>query len=107
MDWYRELYRDGLSRAKADKMRADAEAGGNAFFGYYIVTGEAPSHVLELIPAKEMRKETVRGACRLVVGLAGGREGAVRIAKRITEKVYRETGDLKIREYFLGDAGEP
>ena len=38
-----------------------------------------------------------------VYGLAKGKDKAEELVVRMLEEVYRETGEFKVREYFLGE----
>ena len=69
--------------------------------GVYVVTlSDNPGNILEILSAAELMQASVRAICPPVVGLANGRDGAIRMVQEIVEEVYRETGDLKIREYL-------
>ena len=69
--------------------------------GVYVVTlSDNPGNILEILSTAELMQASVRAICPPVVGLANGRDGAIRMVQEIVEEVYRETGDLKIREYL-------
>lgn len=69
--------------------------------GVYVVTlSDNPGNVLEIRSTAELMQCSVRAICPPIVGIANGRDGAIQMVQEIVEEVYRETGDLKIREYL-------
>lgn len=69
--------------------------------GVYVVTlSDNPGNVLEIRSTAELMQKCVRALCPPIVGIASGRDGAIRMVQEIVEEVYRETGDLRIREYL-------
>lgn len=41
-----------------------------------------------------------RAICPLIIGMAKGKDGAIRMVRDVIEQVYTETGDFKIKEYL-------
>ncbi len=99
MEWYRDLYLDGVGQKEAERMRKNAESGKRMRRGVFIVIGASGKHPLELIPAKEMQRPYVRENIRLVAGIANGRDGALRIAEKIVTEVYAGTGGFDFTEF--------
>ena len=55
----------------------------------------------EVIPADLLLQPAVRRNCPMIVGLAVSREEAFELVEAIALETYRETGEVKIREWLL------
>ena len=56
---------------------------------------------LDVIPADLLLQPAVRRNCPMIVGLAVSREEAFELVEAIALETYRETGEVKIREWLL------
>ena len=54
-----------------------------------------------LIPADLLLQPAVRRNCPMIVGIAVSREEAFELVEAIALETYRETGEVKIREWLL------
>ena len=74
----------------------------NAVPGVWLLT--LPSNQqnnLDVIPADLLLQPAVRRNCPMIVGLAVSREEAFELVEAIALETYRETGEVKIREWLL------
>ena len=51
-------------------------------------------------PSSMLVQRGARAICPLIIGMAKGKDGAIRMVQDIIEQVYTETGDFKIKEYL-------
>lgn len=69
--------------------------------GVYLITlSENPHHMMEIISSMMLIREYERWDCPEIIGMAFGKEEAVRIVQRIVEEMYRSTGEFHIKEYL-------
>ena len=67
---------------------------------YLLVLSENPRNIMELFPAVTLLQRTVAGLCPEIIGIACGKEEAVSLVEEIIRKVYKETGDVQVKEYL-------
>ncbi len=101
MEWYRDLYLGESVRDKKDQIMQDVE--GKRYRGNMclITLAVNPDNELEILPVRELRYDYHVRNCPLVVGIAGDRKEALKLIQKIAGDVYRSTGDVAIREFFL------
>ncbi|MHB8130029.1 MAG: hypothetical protein ACYDEX_13630 [Mobilitalea sp.] len=72
-----------------------------ATFGVYCIAfASHPSNLFDIMEANELlfpyyKKSEVR-----IVGLAKGKEEAIKLVQEMLMEVYNKTGDFKVRNYF-------
>ena len=94
VNWYKNLYVGDTAKKKQKKWMRRIE-NKKAVPGVWLLT--LPSNQqnnLDVIPA-------VRRNCPMIVGLAVSREEAFELVEAIALETYRETGEVKIREWLL------
>lgn len=101
MDWYGNLYTDRITVEKKERLIAEIEAGQYRGNTYLITLAANPANQLEIFSVQQLRFPYLRRNCPLIVGLASGRRAALRLTEEIVREVYQNTGDTKIRDYFL------
>lgn len=101
MEWYRELYTGKSVREKKERFIRETEAGTYEGSRYLITLAANPRNELEILPVRELHFAYLRKNCPLVVGIAGNRREALEVLETIAGDVYRATGDVKIRKFFL------
>ena len=62
---------------------------------YVVTLSDNPGNILEMLVQR-----SARAICPLIIGMAKGKDGAIRMVQDIIEQVYTETGDFKIKEYL-------
>ena len=99
MKWIRNYYVDETIK---DPGRTRARIiVGKYVPGIYVVTlSDNPGNILEILSTAVLTQRGARAICPPIVGIAKGKDGAVQMVQDIIEQVYRETGNLKIREYL-------
>ena len=101
LNWYKNLYVGDTARKKQKKWMRRIE-NKKAVPGVWLLT--LPSNQqnnLDVIPADLLLQPAVRRNCPMIVGLAVSREEAFELVEAIALETYRETGEVKIREWLL------
>ena len=101
MRWYRDLYLGPNAEQNMQKIRKKASEG-TPMLGVYYVTLPATEHNLLDIFHNSMLMQPLfaKHQCTDVVGVAEGKQEAVRLAETIIGNVFKETGALDLRSYF-------
>lgn len=69
--------------------------------GIWLITlSDNPDNLMELIPADMLLLRSVYDTCPMIIGMAKGKEGAIKQVKKIIETMYKKTGSLAIRDYL-------
>ncbi len=101
MRWYRNLYLGPNAAQNIRKIRKNAASGKIMAGVYYITPASAQQNLLDIFHnGMLMQPLFTRLQCTDVIGVAEGRQEAVRLAEVIIRKIYRETGGFDIRSYF-------
>ena len=101
VNWYKNLYVGDTAKKKQKKWMRRIE-NKKAVPGVWLLT--LPSNQqnnLDVIPADLLLQPAVRRNCPMIVGLAVSREEAFELVEAIALETYRETGEVKIREWLL------
>lgn len=101
MEWYARLYTDSVTGPKKERFITEIEEQKYRGNLYLITLAANPKNQLELLSVHQLRFPYIRRNCPMVVGLASGRESALRLLERIVQEVLQNTGDVKLRDYFL------
>ena len=100
VNWYKNLYVGDTAKKKQKKWMHRIEKK-KAAPGIWLLTMPSnPQNNLDVIPADLLLQPAVRKSCPLIVGLAVSREEAVELVEKIALETYRETGEVKIREWL-------
>lgn len=101
VNWYKNLYVGDTAKKKQKKWMRRIE-------NKKAVRESGSSHCLpnqqnnlDVIPADSLLQPAVRRNCPMIVGLAVSREEAFELVEAIALETYRETGEVKIREWLL------
>ena len=93
---------DGIEKKK-DRIKRRIEQG-KPVLGVYLITEPSnKENLFDILDAKELCFPYYRKHSLTVYGLAEGKDEAEAMVVRMLEEVYRETGEFKVREYFLGE----
>ncbi len=98
LKWMKDYY-IGDDIKNPTRARAPITAGKFVPDIYVVTLSDNPGNILEILPCNLLVK---RGAaiCPLIIGMAKGKDGAIRMVQDIIRQVYTETGDFKIKEYL-------
>ena len=88
VNWYKNLYVGDTAKKKQKKWMRRIE-NKKAVLGVWLLT----------LPSNQ--QPAVRRNCPMIVGLAVSREEAFELVEAIALETYRETGEVKIREWLL------
>ena len=95
VNWYKNLYVGDTAKKKQKKWMRRIE-NKKAVPGVWLLTLPSnPQNNLDVIPADLLLQPAVRRNCPMIVGLA------VSLVEAIALETYRETGEVKIREWLL------
>lgn len=95
-----KLYLGGeASRKKKKYIRAVKN--GKSVPGLYLITYAASdTDMLDIIHSSYLRQRAVRERLPEIVGLACGRQEALRLVERMVSDCFRETGNCRVRDYL-------
>ncbi|MEE3420603.1 MAG: hypothetical protein VZR02_05815 [Lachnospiraceae bacterium] len=99
MIWYKHLYVGDLVKGRKDRIIERIESDRTQTGQYLITISENPAEMLDIFSTvflTEKRKERLP----MVVGLAGTRDEAIFLVRKMTEDCLRATGDVDLRTYF-------
>lgn len=100
MNWYSELYTGKNAEKKAKRRIKEINNGIYRGNTYLITLAVNPADQLEILSVHQLRFSYIRRNCPMILGIASGKEEALEVFMEIVDQVYRETGDVKIRDYF-------
>lgn len=103
MDWYEDLYTDRTMEKKKARVIREIDDGIYRGGTYLVTLAANPENLLEILSVQELRFPYLRKNCPLIVGMACCRESALLLLERMIKEIYKETGTVKIREYFTGE----
>ena len=93
---------EGIGKNK-DRIKRRIEQGKPVPGVFLIAEPSNRENLFDILEAKELWFPYYRKHSLTVYGLAGGKDKAEELVVRMLEEVYRETGEFKVREYFLGE----
>ena len=83
-----------------DKIKTAIEENKPSVGIYCIALASNENNLFDIMNVNELMFQHYRRNNIYILGLARGRESAKHIVVRMIEDVYRETGDVRAREYF-------
>ena len=98
--WYHKLYMDNRIIKNADKIKSAIEENKPSVGIYCIALASNENNLFDIMNVNELMFQHYRRNNIYILGLARGRESAKSLVARMIEDVYRETGDVRAREYF-------
>lgn len=99
--WYDALWIGPKAEKKRRKL-IDAVKDSKKMPGaYVIVLSSNPRELLDIIPVSMIGKPGCPADNLYIIGIADGKAEAFSLIEKIVDYIYRETGKLNIREYFL------
>ncbi|MCI8485201.1 MAG: hypothetical protein HFH41_12830 [Lachnospiraceae bacterium] len=101
MTWYKEFYAGESIAGKKDRVKWKIRHRVGQIDIYVITLSSHPGNLLDIIPSWELMQKYYPKSELFVVGVDKGYENAMELAGAIVMDVYRETGDFKVRDYFL------
>ena len=101
MKYYRHLYLEEGLEKKKEKIISKLEKNKLQRNTHLIVLSANEKNHLDIIHSAFLLQPGYPGKNRLVVGIAGSYDGALELVKKIAGDVYKETGDVDIRNYIM------
>lgn len=101
MRWYRNLYLGPNAAQNIDKIRKKAASGKVMAGVYYITPASVKGNLLDIFHNGMLSQKLFAGAQRLdVVGVAEGKQEALRLTEKMILEIYRKTGGFDIEAFF-------
>ena len=98
--WYHNLYMDDRISKNADKIKSKIEENKPLLDIYCIALASNENNLFDIMNVNELLFQHYKRNKIYILGLARGRESAKSLVARMIEDVYRETKDVRAREYF-------
>ena len=105
MRWAKDLYLSEKTAKKKDKIIRKANRGVGMVSIYFISLASNEENLFDIFHAAHLKQPAFYKQNPFVVGIASGYEEALEMTRQMVEDIYRETGGLRVREYF-GEAGQ-
>lgn len=99
LKWHRDFI-IGENVCNAGLIREKLENGKAVPGIYLLVLSENPHNLLEIFPAVTLIQRTAADLCPEIIGMSCGWDEAVHMVTEIVRKVYSETGDVQVKEYW-------
>ncbi len=103
MKWYHPLYRSENLKKEEHEIIAMIEGHQDFLHTYVIVLSPQREEQLEVVHVAVTQQEALQYDQMWVVGVAVGKQEALRLVERIANEVYRKTGTLQMKQYFLAN----
>lgn len=97
--WNKRLY-IGANVKEPEKIKEKINQ--NKFVpGIFLITlSSNPDNLLEIISALMLKQDTLRSLCPEIIGIAHGKEEAMKLVESILNQVYQETGTFQVQNYL-------
>ena len=99
--WSSRTYVGEKIGKKQNRIRRRIEQGKPTFGVFLITEPSNQENLFDILDAAGLLFSYYRRRPLTVYGLAKGKEEALELVTRMLEEIYRETGEFKVREYFL------
>ena len=103
MNWYHPLYQSENLKKKEHEIIAGIEGRQDFLHTYVIILSQQMEEQLEVIHVAVTQQEALEYDSMWIVGVAVGKQEALRLVERIANDVYQATGKLEIKNYFLAN----
>lgn len=101
MRWYRKLYLGPNAAQNIQKIRKKAASGRTMAGVYYITLASAQDNLLDIFHNAMLSQPLFEEVqCTDVVGVAEGKQEAIRLVETMIQDIYSRTGGLDVRSYF-------
>lgn len=98
--WCDNLYMDQKVKLEREKYMDALESEKKVFGLYCVSLAINQNNLFDIISANELLLNYYRNKNMYVVGLAMGRKSAMELVAHIIEDIYRDTKDIKVKDYF-------
>lgn len=98
--WAKEMYFDQHVKTRKRRIIRAVKARRLMPGIYCIALSTNPENLLDVIRVDELKFPYYERQEIYVLGLALGRESAVTLVAQMIDEVYRNTGDVKVRDYY-------
>lgn len=101
MRWYRNLYLGPNAEQNIQKIRKKAASGRVMAGVYYITLASTQDNLLDIFHNSMLIQPLfAEDQCTDVVGIAEGKQEAIRLVGTMIQDIYSKTGGFDIRSYF-------
>lgn len=98
--WSEPFYMDDMVAKKPEKWKKRIEDDKPGVSLYCICFASNPKNLFDIVNSNELLFRYYKRRQLYVVGLANSYETALYLAEDMIGQIYKETGDVNIREYF-------
>ena len=102
--WYKDLFLDGITRHTVSLIKNCVEQQKIQYPVFCVAFASNDKNLLDVLHVNELLFPYYKRRTTYILGLASSRQQAKIMAAAIVTKVYQETGDFAVREFF--DFGE-
>lgn len=101
MRWYRDLYLGSGAAPNIQKIRKKASQGNPMLGVYYITLPATEKNLLDIFHNSMLIQPLfAKQQCTDVVGVAEGKQEAIRLIETIIRDIHTDTGTLDVRSHF-------
>ena len=104
--WYPNLYLDEKATKKVEKLKSKIETGKPLFGVYCICLALNKNNLFDIIDVNELLFRYYKQKQLTIIGLAYGRESAVRLIEKISLDIYQHTDNFEPEIFFFDYLGE-
>ena len=98
--WYEHLYMGAKAKRRRFAIIQDIREK-KPRSGVYVITPPSNgNNILDIYPTETILKDYYAGQELLILGIAQGYQEALKLAARIVNEMYQETGGFRILEYL-------
>lgn len=101
MRWYEKLWVGPGAQKKKKKILSAIEKQERFLQAYVICLSQSPYEQLEILPSRMLGSPGCPEESLYVLGIAIGKQEAMELVAEMAEQIYRETGNLNMKQYFL------
>ena len=98
--WYRGLFTDKEAGKHLNKVKRKLEKGERYFNLYAICKPSNEVNMFDIIAANELCFPHYQNNKIKIIGLAFGRDSAIKLMSHIVEEVYQKTNDVAVWDYY-------
>lgn len=95
-----ENYYVGEGIKKPEELQKKINEGKTVPAVFLITLAMGSNNILEIVPALMLTMEHNRRHCPPIIGMAGGKQKAIRLVQTIITEVYEATGAFDVKAYL-------
>lgn len=105
MQWAKRLYVSERAAAKKNRIMWKANHGAGMLSVYFIALASNEQNLFDIFHAAHLKQRAFYRQNPHIVGIALSYNEALELLEQMVGDIYRETGALRVREYFSETMG--